>query len=108
MELKPIPPRVKEQVQGIVDRFNANQLGQWPIAYSTRFHGPYLYLDRDDGSGPEPICLLTYMGDMKRWKFAIYKYSSNQYDPDERLFPGAEEVDGTVKGALRAGMKAYR
>ena len=40
---------------------------------------------------------------MNGWEFAIYKHSTNRYDPDEGFFPGAEEDDGTVEGALRAG-----
>jgi hypothetical protein len=45
---------------------------------------------------------------MQHWDFAIYKFSDGRrYDPDERFFLGAEEVDGTIKGAMRAGLKAY-
>ncbi|MGD9577951.1 MAG: hypothetical protein AB7Y74_06855 [Syntrophorhabdus sp.] len=66
-----------------------------------------MYLERDDGSGPGPICRLKYTGEMGAWEFAIYKYSTERYDPHEWWFPGVEEVDGTVEGALRAGMKAY-
>jgi hypothetical protein len=44
---------------------------------------------------------------MQHWEFAIYKYSDERYDPEEWMFPGAEEVDGTIEGAMRAGLKAY-
>jgi len=44
---------------------------------------------------------------MKKWRFAIYKYSSDRYDPQETWFPGFELFDGTVEGAMRAGDKAY-
>ena len=44
---------------------------------------------------------------MQHWEFAIYKYSDERYDPEEWIFPGAEEVDGTIEGAMRAGLKAY-
>jgi hypothetical protein len=104
---KTIPAEVKEEVQQIIDRFNKDELGEWSIVYSARFRGRHLYLDRDDGLGSGAICRLTYTGDMKNWEFAIYKYSTNRYDPEEWWFPGAEEVDGTIEGALRAGMKAY-
>lgn len=107
MAAKTIPNDVKEKVRGVVDRFNERELGEWPIAYSARFRGRYLYLDRDDGAGPGPICRLAYTGDMGKWEFAIYKYSTDRYDPDECWFPGEDEVDGTVEGALRAGMQAY-
>jgi putative transposase len=42
-----------------------------------------------------------------RWEFAIYKYSDERYDADEWLFPGAGYVDGTLEGAMRAGLEAY-
>lgn len=29
------------------------------------------------------------------------------YDPYECFFPGEEHVDGTIEGALKAGMEAY-
>jgi hypothetical protein len=44
---------------------------------------------------------------MNHWDFAIYKYSDEAYDSDEWFFTGAEEVDGTIVGAMRAGLKAY-
>jgi hypothetical protein len=75
--------------------------------YSARFKGKYLYLDRTDRSKPLPICRLTWNGKMDNWDFAIYKYSSEKYDPEEWFFPGEEFVDGTVTGAMKAGMEAY-
>ena len=44
---------------------------------------------------------------MDGWEFAIYKHSSERYDPDEWFFPGAGNVDGTVEGAMEAGLEAY-
>jgi hypothetical protein len=44
---------------------------------------------------------------MQHWDFATYTYSAGCYDPDRWFFPGAEEVDGTIEGAMRAGLKAY-
>jgi hypothetical protein len=43
----------------------------------------------------------------KSWDFAVFKYSREQYDPHEWMFPGQELLDGTIEGALRAGMKIY-
>jgi hypothetical protein len=107
MASKSIPAEVKRVVEEIVDRFNSEELSRHDMAYSARFRGRHVYLDRDDGSGPGPICRLTYTGDTNQWGFAIYKYSSDQYDPEEFMFPGAELVDGTIEGALKAGMRAY-
>lgn len=77
-------------------------------SYVPRFRGTYLYLDRIGQDGfPYQICRLKWTGDISNWDFAIYRHSRNFYDPDEWFFPGAEEVDGTVEGAMRAGLKAY-
>ena len=79
------------------------------VHYVARFKGRYLHLDRQDWQGrkPSPICRLEWTGDMGAWKFVIYSYSRNNYNPDEWMFPGADEVDGTIEGAMRAGLKAY-
>ena len=45
--------------------------------------------------------------DLCSWEFAIYKYSDNCYDPSEFMFPGTEFVDGSIVGAMKAGIKAY-
>ncbi len=37
----------------------------------------------------------------------INGWSTEIYDPDECMFSGSEFVDGTIEGAMRAGMKAY-
>ena len=44
---------------------------------------------------------------MDNWDFAIYRHSKERYDPDEWFFPGTEFVDGTVIGAMQAGLAAY-
>ena len=107
MMAKTLSNEVKEKVQEIIDKFNHDEGAKRPAFYSARFRGRYLYLDRDDGNGPSPICRLEYTGDMSDWNFAIYRYSIMRYDSEECWFPGDEEVDGTVEGALRAGMLAY-
>jgi len=107
MPTKSIPKEVREQVNAIVDRFNHSELADSERSYIARFRGKYLYLDRQEYSSVGPICRLEYTGDMNKWRFAIYKYSSERYDPDEYFFPGEECVDGTVEGAMKAGMRAY-
>ncbi|MCB8943410.1 MAG: hypothetical protein H6658_06620 [Ardenticatenaceae bacterium] len=130
---KLIPDEIREQVIAIVNQFNeentlppeANPMQQilklfgralpsakgtqHPIgAYVPRFRGAYLYLDRVGyNQRPSQICRLKWKGAMDGWEFAIYKYSDNGYDPDEWMFPGSGEVDGTIPGAMRAGNKAY-
>ena len=114
-----IPLDIQAEVQKLIDEFNSVNLKEstsllnafFPSkkkrGYSARFRGKYLYLDRTDRSEPLPICRLTWNGKMDNWDFAIYKYSSDKYDPEEWFFPGEEFVDGTVTGAMKAGMVAY-
>lgn len=119
MPKQSIPPEIQEEVQKLIDKFNREELKDarslldafFPKkikrGYSARFKGKYLYLDRTDRYEPLPICRLTWKGKMDNWDFAIYKYSSERYDPEEWFFPGEELIDGTVTGALKAGMVAY-
>lgn len=108
-----IPPEIQAEVQKLIDEFNRENFSapafkKFGISgYSARFKGKYLYLDRDDMGEPSPICRLTWNGRMDNWDFAIYKYSDNRYDPEEWFFPGEKYVDGTVTGAMKAGMIAY-
>lgn len=128
---KAIPDDIREQVVARIDAFNkahvrpnkpspmsrlmramgmpAPEAGALPAGtYVPRFKGVFLYLDRVGFGGfPSEICRLRWTGSMEGWEFAIYRHSRNIYDPDEWFFPGAEDVDGTVEGAMRAGLKAY-
>jgi len=54
-----------------------------------------------------PICRLTYKGKMNGWNFAIFKWSTETCDPDEWMSPGSDLVEGTVEGAIRAGLETY-
>jgi hypothetical protein len=107
MTSKRIPAEVKQHVDQIVKKFNQTVLKNPNYYYVTRYRGNYLYLDRFDYGHVGPICRLTYTGSMDAWEFAIYRYSDERYDPDEWLFPGTEHLDGTVEGAMRAGLEAY-
>ena len=103
-----LTPELKAAIDAIVARFNVEELGNDPFAhYVTQYRGAYLYLGHDYMGKFEPICRLTYAGAMHNWEFAIYKYSDDRYDPEEWFFPGMEEVDGTIEGAMRAGLLAY-
>jgi hypothetical protein len=104
---KSIPKDVKTAVLKSIAEFNRQNFGDWEIAYIARFQGHHVYLDRKEFSSTYHICRLTFSGKPNGWEFAIFKYSTQRYSPDEFFFPGEEEVDGTVEGAMRAGMKAY-
>jgi hypothetical protein len=102
-----IPVQVREEAVRAVEQFNRNDLAGTGSRYLPRFKGKYLYLDRDDSENIGPICRLEYAGPKRGWYFAIYKFSDERYDGEDWLFPGSQFVDGTIKGALEAGMEAY-
>ena len=107
MGKKRIPDEVRAQVDAIVERFNKEELRGSHSFYIARYRGSYLHLDRKAGGRVGPICRLKYNEAMDNWEFAIFKYSDERYDPEEWLFPGGEYIDGTVEGAMRAGLEAY-
>jgi hypothetical protein len=104
---KAIPEDIKAQVDEIVKDFNRKVIRDPNYFYVTRYKGEYLYLDRYDYGRIGPICQLKYTGSMQDWEFAIYKYSKDRYDPDEWMFTGSDLVDGTIEGAMKAGLQAY-
>ena len=103
-----IPAETKEEIQKIIGDYNETVYANLDVEYFAEFKSKFLYLKRKEISGDiSPIARLTYTGNMEKWKFAIYKWSWDNYDPDEWLFPGSKYVDGTVLGALIAGNEAY-
>lgn len=107
MSSQRIPQEVKQQVDKIVDDFNQHEISDPNIYYITRYRGRFLYLDRFSYGRSGPICRLEYTGSMDNWEFAIFKYSNERYDPEEWFFPGAGHVNGTIEGAMKAGLEAY-
>jgi hypothetical protein len=104
-----IPEEVKKEVLKIIEGYNKTVYGHLnSVKYLAEFKGNTFYLKRKEIFGDIfPIARLTYTGKMDKWKFAIYKWTSDSYDPDEWFFPGYEFVDGTILGALKAGDEAY-
>jgi hypothetical protein len=102
-----IPNEVKTEVAAIVQHFNTTVIRNPHCVYVPPYRGKFLYLDRQDDGRLHPICRLEYSGNMEDWSFAIYKYSDERYDEEEWFFPGAEHVDGTLEGAMNAGLEAY-
>jgi len=101
---KVIPDDIREQVGEKIKEFNKKMRR----SYVSTFKGQYLYLGRIGSWGKVgPICRLRYTGDINNWDFTIYKYSDNRYDPNEFLFPGSSEIDGSIEGAMKAGLTAY-
>ncbi|WP_035273965.1 hypothetical protein [Desulfogranum japonicum] len=107
MGKKVIPDEIREEVIGIVERYNQEELNSIPCYFIVRFKGKFLYLDRSVHGKTSPICRLKYQEDFDDWDFAIYKWSSKSYDSEDFLFDGSQYVDGTIAGAIKAGMHAY-
>jgi hypothetical protein len=103
-----IPDDVKKEALRSIDHYNRTTLAGTGYAIVGRFQGAHLYLDRNEHGQVLPLCRLRYRSASKGWDFAIYKYSSECYDAQETWFPGFELVDGTVEGAIKAGMRAYQ
>ncbi len=89
----------KKQSQKNVKEYNKNN----KTKYTIRFQGKFAYLDR----GSTHIGRLQYDTEIKEWDFAVFKYSSETYDPNEFMFPGYELLDGSIEGAMKAGMEIY-
>ena len=102
-----IPSHLKEELKKEVDRLNKKLSANYNIFYTYRFSGQYMYLDYE-GILSEKRARLKYNGKMDNWDFAIFKWSTESYDADELFFPGAEELDGTIEGAMKAGYLAYK
>jgi len=102
-----IPKEIQTQVEATVSEFNRTHFSKPERGYLARFRGRFLYLDRCDLGEPFQICRLTYKDKIDAWDFAIYRHSKERYDPDEWFFPGDRLVDGTIQGAMKAGLEAY-
>jgi len=103
-----IPIEDQEKANSIITDFNKKTFKKnVGIEYYAEYKGDFLYLNRKEGKNDAPVARLKYTGMFTDWGFAIFKWSSERYDPNEFFFPGAEHVNGTVEGALKAGHLAY-
>jgi hypothetical protein len=104
-----IPSEIQQKVIEIIDKFNQKQVkGKLEnLFYFPKFKFKFRYLKRKEYCNISPVARLTYYGNMEDWHFAIFKWSSESYDPDECFFSGIQHVDLTIERAMKAGMKAY-
>lgn len=99
---------LQEKANGIIDNFNKTAFENNPdYMYYPMYRSDCLYIYRKEGEKDGPICRLKYTGNFTDWNFAIYKYSRDKYDPEEFCFPGVQHINGTIEGALKAGLEAY-
>ena len=103
-----IPEEIREKANSIISEFNKKTFKKNSgLEYNAKFTGNFLYLNRIEGDYNSPIARLKYTGKFDKWQFAIFKCSSETYDPDEFFFPGSQHLNGTIEGALKAGNEAY-
>jgi hypothetical protein len=103
-----IPEEIKEKAKKIIADFNSKEYkGKSGIEYYAIFKGDHIYLNRKEGRKDSPIARLKYNGRFDNWGFAIFKWSTERYDPDVFYFPGQQHLNGTIQGALKAGNEAY-
>ncbi len=102
-----IKESVKIEIKEIIEKFNREKFASKDVFYFPKFKKNYLYLFINRYGDIDPMCRLKYNGKMTNWDFEIFKYSSETYTDDIFLMPGAEEVDGTIKGAMLAGLELY-
>ncbi|MCK9401610.1 MAG: hypothetical protein M0Q51_16675 [Bacteroidales bacterium] len=103
-----IPEDIQEKANRIIADFNSKTYKKKSgMEYYAIYKGNFLYLNRREGDRDGPIARLKYTGKFDDWNFAIFKWSSERYDPDEVFFPGEQHLDGTIEGALKAGNAAY-
>ena len=102
-----IPDTVQSEIAMRIDAFNKKQLAKKGCKYLPVIKGKFIYLMRTTiDQQREPVCRLTYHGDLEDMSFAIFKWSSEAYSSSE-CFPGDNHIDGTLEGAMKAGLKAY-
>ncbi len=104
---KTLSKQLREEVTQLIKKFNHEEINSSQCYYVPRYRGPFVYLDRFAYGQQEPVARIKYTGNWDDWEFAIFKWSSETYDTEEFFFPGAECLDGSIKGALKAGMRAY-
>lgn len=105
---KAISASVENEIKSRVDAFNKKHMVTECCIYVPKIKGKYVYLMRTLRDGRlEHVCRLKYEGEIDDMEFAIYKYSTEAYDPDEWFFDGEKFVDGTLEGAMKAGLSAY-
>ena len=113
MRRGPIPDDVKQQAEAAIAAFNQKVIRDPDRYYVVGYRGQYLYLDYLDRlayGAQQRIARLAYDAPTGAWEFAIFKSSDERYDPEEceeGLFPGSDFLDGTLEGALQAGLEAY-
>ena len=100
---KSLSPLDKLTINTSLEMFNHEH----GINFQISIRGRFVYVFVMDGDVENKLGRIEYHGKPDHWSFAIYKYSSNSYHPDEFGYPGFFEMDGTLQGALKACLGWY-
>lgn len=104
-----VPIKIQTKLFDRANVFSENnkQLIKAKCVYIPDARGKFIYLRRlwPDNS-LENVGRLTYNGDTENMHFAIFNYSTEKYD-SSAIFPGNQYLNGTIEGAMMAGLKAY-
>jgi hypothetical protein len=125
-KVSPISEALKQETIALVEEYNKKNNTEYAIT----FKGKFCYLSRIEKKQFVPflginklfnleklaknvqivetkIGRLEWIPEEKRWEFAVFRYSREIYDPNEFLFPGRKELDGTITGAMNCGQHLY-
>lgn len=101
-----IPQEIKNEAETAVKTFNTKRFSEGDTEYIANFDDEYMYLKIRRKDSFRPVARIRFTGDPQKWEFSVYDYSTDDYT-HRKSFPGAEFADGTIEGALKAGVKAF-
>jgi hypothetical protein len=93
--------KTQEELEEQVKSFNKEHKSKFKI----RFRGKFIYLDKVTLFRTTHIGRLKYNGSLDTLSFAVYKYSNNSYNANEFFFPGMDQLNGNINGAMKAGLE---
>ena len=90
-----------------VNEFSEKYLSRFDCRYLADARGKFIFLYRQRFDGTlERIGRLTYKGDKENMDFAFFNRKKQKNDPD--CLPSKKRhLDGTIEGAMKAGLEAY-
>jgi len=102
-----IPLMVHGDLQYRADAFVTDIVPTAPWRIIVDARGKFIYVRRlmKDGSN-QNLGRLVYNGDTENMPFAIFRNRTGKYD-SKGDFSGAQYLDGTLEGAIRAILESY-
>ncbi|WP_433411371.1 hypothetical protein ACQP1V_11665 [Microtetraspora malaysiensis] len=104
----PVPPKqVKVLVEEDADSYAFThwpQLGEVTVRWKGSFGYLTGHFDDDESDEGFPLARIEYLGDPDAWGFAIYRASSEDYEPS--ILPSGSRV-GTPSEALECACRVH-